>query len=58
MPMERVKRQYIRLQMGLPRNAPILAIRGDSGVMPLYVEMIARSIQYHDHIVKKRHSHS
>ena len=48
--IEKVKRQYIRMQMGLPRNAPILAIRGDSGVYPLYIETIARTIQYYEHL--------
>ena len=50
MGIEKIKRQYIRQQMGLPRTAPILAIRGDSGVYPLYIETIARTIQYYEHL--------
>ena len=46
LPMESIKRRYIRMQMGLPRSAPLLAIRGDSGVPPLYMEAIARTTQY------------
>ena len=52
MGIEKVKRQYIRLQMGLPRTAPILAIRGDSGIYPLYIETIARMIQYYEYLSK------
>ena len=44
--MEHIKRRYVRIHMGLPRSAPILAIRGDSGVAPLYVEALARTFQY------------
>ena len=43
---EATKRSFVRTQMGLPRMAPMVAIRGDSGVWPLYMEGIARSIMY------------
>ena len=50
--IEHIKRRYTRIQMGLPRSAPILAIRGDSGIMPLYIEALARTLQYHQLLTK------
>ena len=49
---EACKRRFIRLQMGLPRYAPSLAIRGDSGVFPLYIEGMARTVMFWNRIGK------
>ena len=49
---EACKRCFIRLQMGLPRYAPSLAIRGDSGVFPLYIEGMARTVMFWNRIGK------
>ena len=41
-PGETSKRSFVRVQMGAPRFAPVLGIRGDSGEYPLYIEGLAR----------------
>ena len=54
---ENIKRQYIRLQMGAPRRTPFLSLRGDSGVYPLYIEGVARALDYYA-ILCQNHSDS
>ena len=54
---ENIKRQYIRLQMGAPRHTPFLSLRGDSGVYPLYIEGLARAIEYY-YLVSQSHPES
>ena len=38
--------------MGLPRFAPSLAIRGDSGIFPLYIEGMARTVAFWNRVSK------
>ena len=45
-PGEKSKLTFIRIQMGAPRFAPILGIRGDTGEYPLYVEGLARALRF------------
>ena len=45
-PGEKTKRLFVRTQMGAPRFAPIVGIRGDSGEFPLYLEGLARALKY------------
>ena len=49
---EASKRRFVRIQMGLPRFVPSLAIRGDSGIFPLYVEGLARAVAFRNRISK------
>ena len=43
---ENAKRTFVRIQMGAPRFAPVLGIRGDSGEFPLYIEGLARALRF------------
>ena len=45
LPGEAIQWKYVRLRMGLPRKALILAFKGDSGVRPLYIKGLARSMK-------------
>ena len=49
---ETCKRHFLRIQMGLPRFAPSIAIRGDSGLFPLYIEGVARTVVFWNRISK------
>ena len=49
-PGEKTKRLFVRTQMGAPRFAPIIGIRGDSGEFPLYLEGLARALKYKNKI--------
>ena len=50
LPGETIKRAFVRIQMGAPRFAPVLGIKGDSGEYPLYIEGLARAMKFRDKI--------
>ena len=50
LPGETIKRAFVRIQMGAPRFAPVLGIRGDSGEYPLYIEGLARAMKFRNKI--------
>ena len=52
-PGEKTKRLFVRTQMGAPRYALVIGIRGDSGEFPLYLEGLARALKYKSKIDTK-----
>ena len=52
-PGEKTKMLFVRTQMGAPRFAPIIGIRGDSVEFPLYLEGLACALKYKNKIDNK-----
>ena len=45
---EKMRLNFLRLKMEVPKYTPQIGIRGDSGFRPMYVDMVARTLKYFD----------